>query len=419
VFAQTPQNDSPKDKTTIERLAEQVEALQAQLKHVQEQLAQMSGETAPAASPAVASGQDAVKPVEPVTDAQIMGADDETHKLGPFQMRGFGDIGFGRPVFENLPNAILKGSTYSFSLGDLDLFTTARISDRLSFLAELLITSDFTNSFGAEIDRMMLNYKVSDYFKIGVGKYNTAIGYYSNAFHRARYFQTATGRPLMFADEDAGGILPVHSVGVTTSGKLPSGPLGLHWVAEVANGRASTSLTDPSGSVVDVQNFVDENNTKAVNFALMAAPPAWRGFQVGASFYRDRLRPEPLPDMSQHIMSAHLVFVRTNFEILNEAAIVRHAYVGSGHVWKSLTSYTQLSRKFGSYRPYFRYDYQNTPKTEPLFGRFGQMGRSDGPSVGVRYDLADYAGLKLQYGRLSQRDLGWTNDFQIQVAFAF
>jgi hypothetical protein len=47
------------------------------------------------------------------------------------------------------------------------------------------------------------------------------------------------------------------------------------------------------------------------------------------------------------------------------------------------------------------------------------MGRSDGPSLGVRYDLADYAGLKFQYGRLSQRDLGWTNDFQIQVAFAF
>jgi hypothetical protein len=346
---QTPQNDRAKDKTAIERLAEQVEALQAQLRHVQEQLAQMSGETAavPAASSVVASGQEAVKPVEPVPDALVPATDDEGHKLGPFQMRGFSDLGFGRPLFEKMPEAVLKGSAHSFTIGDFDLFTTARISDRLSFLAELLITSDFTNNFGAEIDRMMLNYSVNDYFKIGVGKFNTAIGYYSNAFHRARYFQTATGRPLMFADEDNGGILPVHSIGVTTSGKLPSGPLGLHWVAELANGRASTSLSDPGGEVVDVQNFVDENNTKAVNFALMASPPAWHGFQVGASFYRDRLRPEPLPDMSQQIMSAHVVFVRTNFEILNEAAIVRHAYVGSGHVWKSLTSYTQVSRKFG------------------------------------------------------------------------
>jgi hypothetical protein len=289
----------------------------------------------------------------------------------------------------------------------------------LSFLAELLITSDFTNNFGAEIDRLLLTYKVSDYLRIGLGKYNTAIGYYSDAFHRARYFQTATGRPLMFADEDNGGILPVHSVGVTANGTLPSGPVGLHWVAEVANGRASRSLTDPAGDVVDVQNFVDENNTKAVNFALMASPPAWRGFEVGASFYRDRLRPSPLPDMSQHILSAHVVWVRTNFEILNEAAIVRHAYVAEGHAWKSLTAYTQLSRRFGQYRPYFRFDYQNTPRTEPLFGHFGQLGRADGPSFGVRYDLADYAGLKIQYGRLSQRDLGSANDFQIQVAFAF
>jgi hypothetical protein len=119
--AQAPQNDSPKDKTTIERLAEQVEALQVQLKHVQEQLAQMSGETPPApiASSAAANAQEAVKPVEPVTDALVPATDDEGHKLGPFQMRGFSDMGFGRPLFEKMPEAVLKGSTHSFTIGDL------------------------------------------------------------------------------------------------------------------------------------------------------------------------------------------------------------------------------------------------------------------------------------------------------------
>jgi hypothetical protein len=93
--------------------------------------------------------------------------------------------------------------------------------------------------------------------------------------------------------------------------------------------------------------------------------------------------------------------------------------MGGGHQWNSLVAYTQLSRKFGRYRPYFRYDYLNTPKSEPFFGRLGQYGFSAGPSFGMRFDLADYAGLKLQYGRLLQRGQPWENAFQAQVAFAF
>jgi hypothetical protein len=318
-----------------------------------------------------------------------------------------------------MPNAILNGSTNSFTLGDFDLFTTAKLSNHLSFLAELLITSDFSNEFGAELDRMMLTYKANDYFKVSLGRFNTAIGYYSNGFQRARFFQTATGRPLMFTDEDDGGILPVHSVGMTASGLVPSGALGLHWVAEVANGRSANSLSDQSGNTEDVQNFVDENNGKAVNFGLMVSPPKLQGFQAGISFYRDKLRPTGMAPMSEQIPSAHIVFVRTNFEILNEAAMVRHAYEGGGHVWNSLTGYTQLSRKVGRYRPYFRYDFQHVPKTEPLLGHYGQVGAANGPSLGVRYDFADYAGIKFQYGRLLQPGLPWTSDYQVQVAFAF
>ena len=415
--SQTPQTAAPSERAATERTAQRVDELQKELIQLKEQIGDLNTSTgSAAASPALAR---IGGPPDPSAEVQTGDSAGESHRLGPFQMKGFADLGFGRPLFEKMPEATLHGSTHSFTVGDFDLFTTAKISDRLSFLTELLFTSDFTNSFGAEIDRMMLTYKVNDSLKVSLGKFNTAIGYYSNAFHRARYFQTATGRPLMFADEDNGGILPIHSVGLSLSGKVPSGPLGLHWVAEVANGRASNSLSDEHGDVVDVQNFVDENNTKAVNFALMASPPALRGFQVGVSFYRDILRPTPFPEMSEHITSAHIVLVRTGFEFLNEAAMVRHAYTGGGHEWKSVTAYTQISRRFWHYRPYLRYDYQNAPKTEPLFGRYGQMGRSEGPSFGVRYDLADYAGLKLQYGRLSQRNFPWTNDFQIQFAFAF
>src|SRR5207248_2601980 len=157
---------------------------------------------------------------------------------------------------EKLPEGGVPASKNSFNIGDLSLFITSQLTQKLSFYSELLITSDFTNQFGAELDRMVLQYKANDNFEVGVGKYNTALGYYTNAFHRARFFQTATGRPFIYSDEDNGGVLPVHSLGLTTTGKVPSGKLGLHWVAEISNGRASDPLVAP------IQNYADENNHK-------------------------------------------------------------------------------------------------------------------------------------------------------------
>jgi uncharacterized protein (TIGR03435 family) len=45
----------------------------------------------------------------------------------------------------------------------------------------------------------------------------------------------------MYYYEDSGGLLPVHNVGVTATGAVPgTEKLGLHWVVEAGNGRASS-----------------------------------------------------------------------------------------------------------------------------------------------------------------------------------
>lgn len=53
---------------------------------------------------------------------------------------------------------------------------------------------------------------------------------------------------------------------MTVSGAIPSGRLGLHYVAEVGNGRRY----EPG--VAAVQNISDNNRSKAMNFALYARP---------------------------------------------------------------------------------------------------------------------------------------------------
>jgi hypothetical protein len=267
------------------------------------------------------------------------------------------------------------------------------------------------NAFKAEPERVLLEYSLNDYFNLSAGRYHTAIGYYNTAYHHSTWLQTTTGRPFLFEFEDDGGILPVHTVGVSASGEIPSGSLGLHYVAEAGNGRASRSpLSEP------VQNVVDEGNRKAVNLALFARPDAIPGLQVGFSGYRDVLYPATSPKVGETIVDGYAVLVRSNFEWLNEALVIRHALQGAPHVFDTPGFYSQISERFGSYRPYFRYDYVNASSNEPIFP---DVGLRSGPSVGVRYDANESVALKLQYDYTSLRRQPGVSTLGLQVGFTF
>jgi hypothetical protein len=394
-----------KDKDAlVESLIKKINDLEAVQRQMQDRLDRLSGVAPVALVPPPAAPPEAAQAVAETTSADSS----EGHTLGPVQFRGFSDFNLGSPWLEKQPPGGMNGAPKSFNIGDFDLFTNTRISDRWSVLGELLITSDFSNEFAAELDRLMLTYKHNDYFKISFGKFNTALGYYGNSFHRAQYFQTAIGRPIMYSDEDNGGILPTHSIGVTATGKVPSGSLGLNWVAEVSNGRSANDIP--------VQNFVDENNGKAVNFALYARPDWAHGLQTGFSVYRDTMHPVDFGAMNQTIYTAHLVFVGSRLEWLNEGSMVRHTVQAGNQDFRSYTSYTQLAYAFGKTRPYFRFDVQNVRSADPILG---QLARQSGPSFGVTRRISNYVALKLQYGRLARIEHSAANGFTGQLAFAF
>jgi hypothetical protein len=418
-FAQSAPSDSSNEALLkrVQELERTLAELKAQLPPAStasvpappapEVAANASVPAAPVAEPAPAAP---VPPAAPAPAPASQGDASEGHTLGPLQFRGFSDFTFGRPFSDQLPQTGLAGSRQSFTLGDFDLFVTSQISSKFNFLAEMLVTSDFSNETGAELDRIMMTYTANDYLKITAGKFNTAIGYYTNAFHRARFFQTATDRPQLFADEDSGGILPVHSVGVSFSGKIPSGSLGLHWVAEVSNGENFKER--PNG----VANFVDVNNGKAYNVALYARPVAIQGLQIGGSFYHDRITPFQADQLNQRIYSAYAALVRMHVEAIGEGILLQHTSLDGRETYKTYAGYAQLSRAFGRIRPYFRYEFQNVPANDPVYGF---LGRQNGPSVGTRLDLGDYVALKLQVGRLFNNYGTTSNTAQVQLAFAF
>ena len=305
------------------------------------------------------------------------------------------------------------GQKNSFAPGQLDFFVTSRLAEDVSVLNENVVEASDENEFGFEVERLLLQYTPSDYFNVALGRMHTAIGWYNNAYHHGTWFQTGTGRPFVFNFEDDEGILATHNVGVSISGRIPSGRLGLRYVAEVGNGRNYTANQE---SVLSVN---DNNSHKALNLALLARPMRWPGLQGGVSVYQDRLNTEGLPDITQTIFTAHLVYPTPAFEWLNEGMVFRHAPSGSGRVFYTAAFYTQFAKQFGKFRPYVRYQYFNAPKGDPLFAYLGLSGLRHGPSAGLRYDFTELATLKLQYDHYFEPGGIDVNQFTAQVGFTF
>ena len=412
-----PHDETGTDRQTVLLLLQRIDQLEARLAKLEaKQTAPASPRTATSeTSPIASPPQENSSQSEPESDQQ-MGAGVERMDVSKtlLRIRGFGDI--------NFHGDNQKGDNTAFTLGQLNLFVTSDISDKFKFLGEIVFeggpdniygrTRGPNNVFGVDVERMVLQYSLNDYFNLAVGRYHTAIGYYNTAYHHSTWFQTATGRPFLFQFEDRGGILPIHSVGISASGEIPSGWMGLHYVAEVGNGRASRSPFEDE----PVQNVVDDQNRKAFNLALFARPEAVRGLQTGFSIYRDVLAPNGQPRVGETILAAHAVYILSNFEWLNEGVVIRHAPEGLAHVFNTPGFYTQISRRFGAYRPYFRYQYVNGSDHEPIFP---DVGRRQGPSVGIRFDASESVALKLQYDYTSIRNAQAISALAMQVGFTF
>jgi hypothetical protein len=319
----------------------------------------------------------------------------------------FGDVG--------AQGSDREATTNSFAVGSFDLFMTSRLSDRVSVLGELVLVPQSDNVVETDLERLELQYKFTDHFTFGVGRYHSTIGYYNTAYHHGLYFQTPIDRPLMFSWDDDGGYLPLQQIGITSNGSIPSGKLGLRYVAEMGNGRAHALDVEPA------QNKIDQNNAKAVNFALTSQPTPLPGLLLGFSVYHDYLVPTSPPNIAESIMVASVIFQNSKYEFLNEAMFIRDGEDG-GRVFHIPGFYSQISRAFGKYRPYFRYAYQNANDADQLYnGTDGgtPVSRRNDLTIGLRYEIADYAAVKLQYDRFGLRAEESWNRIATQFAFTF
>ncbi len=102
-------------------------------------------------------------------------------------------------------------------------------------------------------------------------------------------------------------------------------------------------------------------------------------------------------------------------EFLNEGLLIRDEYQLSSVTYNMPAFYSQISKRFGRTRPFFRYQYMNAHPNS----LFEDIGLRQGPSFGVRYDFNENIALKTQLDHTMRRNQGDLNGLHLQLAFAF
>ena len=309
----------------------------------------------------------------------------------------------------------VKDEKTQVELGDIDIVATAKLNEKATVVADFVVASNH-GGFALEVERFVASYKFNDRFNLDVGRFHTAIGWYNNFYHNGTYFQTTQDRPEPFIFEDNGGILPVHSVGLSLNGEIPSGTANLSYSFEIANGR-NFSADSVQKLVID-----DDNNYKSVNFQLRAKPDGLANWQFGAGVYHDTLTPEFSPGVTtrvdQLIISGYAVYKSSAIEWFTEGFAIGDEVHNEHRHWTG-AAYTQFSKKFGRIRPYARLQMRSAAEHDPVLQLLGANTSVWGPQLGVRYDFTSMMAVKFEIERSKYKDGPTVDELFSQLTFRF
>jgi hypothetical protein len=318
-------------------------------------------------------------------DAELEAADEPD-----LDLRGFGHVEAGLEDVD--PDGAGHSTDDAFALGGLDLFLTARLSDRLSFLNETVFEPTEEGEYVLDVERVVLKYRFGDWLNVQAGRFHTTLGWWNENFHHGEWLQTSVGRPAVLAFEDEDGILPVHLVGLVLKGRNDCELGALEYTLEVGNGRGPAQ--DPP------QIVVDANDSKAINLALSFAPSAIHGLTVGAASYTDNVPTNDDPALGplhgafdEQISVAFARWESERVELVGELFLIDH--FGSNSA-SSSGWYAQAGWRAGAWTPYARVDAVEIADSEEYFASTDDLTTF---ALGCRWDFEDWAALKLQASR--------------------
>jgi len=328
-----------------------------------------------------------------------------------FSLHGFAGVTFVAEALEDANDEWREESW--FSIGELDLYMISRLSERISFLGELIFEAEDAGGTVADVERLLIAYTLSDEWSLSAGRHHSLISYWNRVYHHELLLQPTIDRPEAIRFEDKGGILPAHLVGVSVQGRRFHGPWTLEYQAQLANGRGP--------SRPDVQNVGDENRRKAValRVSLMKDPSPSRHLEFGPAFYLDRIPEDPAvpsrqTSIDERIVGASFLFRNPSLEVLSEYFDIRHDVEG-GERFDHPAWYVVVTWRRWKWKPYAGYDNNGLDNDDPYFA---DLLRTERKLVGTRWDLSPFNVLKLEIRR-DTRAGQHVNGIAVQSAFTF
>jgi hypothetical protein len=327
-----------------------------------------------------------------------------------FAVQGFSDVTFRSEHFA--PDGGPSQNTSTFALGQFSLFLSAQIAPNISVVSEtaLVVGNEGRQPTSVTLERVYIKYVLTDAFKIAIGRTHTALGYWNEAFHHGALLHPTVARPEILR---FGGVMPVHSVGLEVSGRVPAGGWEVNYVGNLGNGRARDFNA--------TQGAVDLNTGKATAVKLSIAHETERVVMFGPMIYRDIVPSNPtLPgredEITETIAGAHLVYRDARIELLSEYFNIHHdnrtTAVDNDHRGWYAIGVVRVWR----WKPYIGLDVTEFGANDPYFlGGDTSVRRYLG---GVRYDINSLNALKFEVRR-EHRSAGDSHALLINTAFAF
>jgi hypothetical protein len=299
-----------------------------------------------------------------------------------------------------------KDSTYSknsFNTGNLVLFVTSQLSERVSVLSE----ASFNNTgstFKFDLQRLLLRYYIKDYFSVRVGKMFTPIGYWNNQFTLGLVLQPVIQRPLAIRSVSDGGVLQYRDVGVQFEGD------------NITAARLSYKLMIGNGVGYYGSNDKGDNHV-AVTGQIGVEPI--EGLKILGSGMFDRIekgKPNPNGTISSLPDNGHLELLVASVAYMN--AEKKPEFIAEFINQKSKfdnigTKNSHSYYVYGGYKvtdkitPYALYNYtqagKSTTEGDPYFSPIPV--KIDFLTLGVRYKFNSNFIYKLEYQINNERDL--------------
>ncbi|MBI5560031.1 MAG: hypothetical protein HY883_02005 [Deltaproteobacteria bacterium] len=309
----------------------------------------------------------------------------------------------------------------SFSIGEVSLYSTSNIGERLNFLLELGV--EFKRNESGEIDethvdieRLWAGYTFSDFLIARAGRFHSALGYWNRAYHHGKHLFVTVGRPFFLNFEDDNGVIPIHIVGVEFSGTKLTSIGRFRYDLEAGNGpRMKEDSMVPAKNNLAVNSTSDDNNSKQVVARFVLEPKAVSGLVVGISGTTFTVeKASSTISVNEAIYGADVYFKRGLLEFIAEYFRFRNRDASAN------AYYLQIAYTLDRFTPYFRYETLNSDKDDPYLGALSGGGQRFQYIGGVKYDI-DFinSSLKAQYRYDDEEDENIHNVFELQWAFHF